>query len=265
MTQDNSPNHAGESFDAVYLSPHLDDAALSCGGQLFKRCQGGERILVVTVFAASPGSDQPLSPLAEELHGVWNLEEDIVGIRRQEDLAAGQVLGVSVEHWGFLDALYRHDEQPLYPEIRSLFTEVHSADDKLEAELGRRLKERFEGIPIYAPLAAGNHVDHQLVRRAVAGIEGPPRPLFYEDFPYSRRRRVLSKALGSRRAWLPQTVALDEQDVQAKVRAIACYESQLVTVWGSQDEMERDVRRFSKRRKGERLWRATHGGTPVGY
>jgi LmbE family N-acetylglucosaminyl deacetylase len=245
-------------FDAVYLSPHLDDVALSCGGQLHRRTSRGERILVVTVFAGAPEPGQPLSSLAEELHGVWNLEENMVHIRRREDVAAGQVLGVQVEHWNFLDALYRlGDDRPLYPELRSLFTELHPHDSALVAALAQRLAERFADLPIIAPLAAGNHVDHQAVRQAVArlGAEAQREAAFYEDFPYARRRRVLSKALGRRKHWQSEIVPLDEPDLEAKVRAIACYESQLVTVWDSNDEMERDLRRFAKKRKGERLWR----------
>ncbi|MFQ5421191.1 MAG: PIG-L family deacetylase, partial [Anaerolineae bacterium] len=68
-------------YDAIYLSPHLDDAALSCGGQIFTRTSAGESVLVVTVMAgdAPPGLS---SPIVEELHGRWQLPEGTVARRR---------------------------------------------------------------------------------------------------------------------------------------------------------------------------------------
>ena len=39
----------------VYLSPHLDDAVLSCGGAIHRAGAAGEAVLVITVFAAEAG------------------------------------------------------------------------------------------------------------------------------------------------------------------------------------------------------------------
>lgn len=40
--------------DLVVLSPHYDDAALSCGGEIARRSAEGERVVVVTICAAPP-------------------------------------------------------------------------------------------------------------------------------------------------------------------------------------------------------------------
>ena len=44
----------------IYLSPHLDDAALSCKGSIKQQTQAGERVEVWTVCAGEP-PDGPLS------------------------------------------------------------------------------------------------------------------------------------------------------------------------------------------------------------
>ncbi|MGH2521295.1 MAG: PIG-L deacetylase family protein, partial [Anaerolineales bacterium] len=51
----------------LYLSPHFDDAALSCGGTIHQQTRQGERAVVVTVCAGDspPG---PLSAFAQTLH-----------------------------------------------------------------------------------------------------------------------------------------------------------------------------------------------------
>ena len=242
------------SWDQVFLSPHLDDVALSCGGQIHRYVREGQKILIVTVFAAPPTKDTPLSTLAEELHGIWNLEENVVDIRRQEDVKACSVLGADYEQWDYLDALYRHHGgHPLYPELRSLFTDTAPPDAILAKFLAEQLHDRFGDTPLAAPIGAGNHVDHQIVRRACESLGR--EVAFYEDYPYAKKRRVLSKALAGRRLWVPETVALEEEDKDAKVAAIACYESQVVTAWKDVRAMERDTRRFVAKRGGERLWR----------
>ena len=64
-----------EHYAALYLSPHLDDAALSCGGQIAQATRQGRRVLIVTVMAGDPpmeaGNDYIVS-----LHARWELDRD---------------------------------------------------------------------------------------------------------------------------------------------------------------------------------------------
>ena len=39
----------------IFLSPHPDDAVLSCGGWIYQLAQDGERPIVITIF----GGDRP--------------------------------------------------------------------------------------------------------------------------------------------------------------------------------------------------------------
>jgi LmbE family N-acetylglucosaminyl deacetylase len=74
---------------AVYLSPHLDDAALSCGGQIAQQTAAGLPVLIVTLMAGDPPA-RPLSPFAQQLHTRWQLHDapTAVAARRAEDTAA---------------------------------------------------------------------------------------------------------------------------------------------------------------------------------
>ena len=67
----------------IYLSPHFDDAVLSCGGLIWEQVRRGERVEIWTVCAGAipPG---PLSPFAAELHARWGTGMASVEARRAE-------------------------------------------------------------------------------------------------------------------------------------------------------------------------------------
>lgn len=242
--------------DAIYLSPHLDDVALSCGGQIARRTRAGEEVLVVTVFAGDepPGGH---SGLARRLHRVFGIDREVVATRRREDLESCRRLAAAAEHWDLLEAIYRREPlvgAHLYPELDSLFGSVRPPDDELRATL----RDRLRGLPtapeVFGPLAVGGHVDHRLLREA-AEAELGPRLAYWEDYPYVEKWRALGRALGGRRGWRPETLPLAEADLAAKTEAIAAFRSQVGALFGSRWKLERRVRRRARRLGGERVWR----------
>ena len=246
-------------FDALYLSPHLDDAALSCGGQIHAAARTGKRVLIVTLHTADPSSGR-LSALAEAVHGEWGLGPDAMEARRDEDRKACAALGAELRHEPLVDALYRLGAggEPFYESPSALRGPPVRADLAHVDALTRVLEALPPAERIYGPLAAGGHVDHRLTRRAAEEVFGK-RLEYYEDYPYVRSRVVLAKALGLR-LWRFRTVELDEADLAAKIRAIACYATQLSTAFADEDDMARQVEGFYRRlgrgkAGGERLWR----------
>jgi len=98
------------------VSPHLDDAVLSCAGLI----AGAPASVVLTVFAGYPPARDATTP-AEFLPGttVWDQAcgfaagDDVVGQRRAEDRAALARLGAR-PHWlDFLDNQYVVDQGEL--------------------------------------------------------------------------------------------------------------------------------------------------------
>ena len=87
-----------------------------------------------------------------------------------------------------------------------------------------KLKEIIEytsKVAVFAPLAMGNHVDHQIVRNAAA--EAFANAIFYQDFPYSAIHAnedafVIQKKL---------SVIEWKGDYSAKKNAILKYKTQL--------------------------------------
>jgi len=254
-----------QAYDRVFVSPHLDDAVLSCGGTIHQLAARGERILVVSVFAGSPDHDSDTA-FSRELKERWGGAEDPVGERRDEDLAATRRLGARALHLNFLDCVYRHDARsgkPLYPTVERIFGDVHAAEQDYHQELARALRRILSDAAItYVPLTAGHHVDHILTWRAVMSLADQTHQIaFYEDYPYAEQPETVQSALASlgKYAWRREPVTLDHADVMAKVESVACYRSQISTFWSSLDEMrsalERYARSADETRHVETYWR----------
>ena len=144
----------------LYLSPHLDDAVLSCAGGLCERTRRGDRVVVATVFS----------------HGT----EESHAHRRSEDERALAAAGAEARHLGLLDAPFRGIEAS-FPALTGT---------ALDPELVRVVRERIRSLVIelepqevWLPAAIGGHVDHRTVfeARDAAG----ERARLYADRPYA--------------------------------------------------------------------------------
>jgi len=226
----------------IYLSPHLDDAVLSCGGLIARQVATSDVVTVLTICAGEPGRE-PLSDLAQSLHARWGMDRATAADRRTEDRMACGRLGASVIHYDLPDAIYRRATtgEILYPTEESLFGPIHPAEAERVAQLAAWLAE---GCPaeadVYCPLGLGGHVDHRLTR---AAAEQTGRPLwYYRDFPYAARGGNLPNG------WtLPgkeMTVSLSPEEVQTWGDAITEYRSQLSTFWDDPYAQFEELRAF---------------------
>jgi len=245
------------------LSPHLDDAVLSCGGTLHRLRREGHPVEVITVFAGDPVF--PLPPFAQTLHARWGGGEDPMAMRRAEDVAALALLGATPIHWAFPDVIYRRDAhgQPLCRDREDLFRPPHPD----EAPWIERIRAALAALPwaegdlLLVPMALGGHVDHRLVR---AAVEGAPLPGirwgFYEDFPYAERAETPAGPPGGH----PHCVALTEEDLRARAQAIQAYRSQWPIFFASEAEILERLRAYARRVGGgvlaERFWFPAAGG-----
>lgn len=250
-------------YDAIYLSPHLDDAALSCGGQIYELTAEGKAVLVVTIMAGDPLS-RPTSQFAQSLHQRWQLESDVVQARRAEDVAACRVMGADWQHWDFLDCIYRTEPEtgrPLYASEEALFGEIAAADWGLAAELAGRMALLPTHERLYVPLTLGCHVDHQLTRqaaeRAFSAVETgrlATTLFYYEDYPYAERTAAEQFMAQEAGGWQAKVIELTEKGVAARINAIQCFESQVSTFFKDGQDLADHVRSYIETVGGERVW-----------
>lgn len=243
-------------YHAIYLSPHLDDAVLSCGAQIARVCRDGKRVLIATVMAGDPPLDA-LSEYAHSLHTRWELAADAAAQRRAEDQAAARILGADTLHWSVPDCIYRTDPangQPMYVSDDDIFGPIHGAEAGLVDRIVEKMGQLPPGERIYVPLCVGHHVDHQLVRAAAEAHFGRD-VLYYEDYPYAQEEGTVEQIIGAAPdAWQPVVTAVDGPALTAKIEAILAFRSQLSTFFTDRADLERQVRGYAERVGGERLW-----------
>lgn len=237
----------------VFLSPHLDDTTLSCGGWIFDLVQSGADVTVCCVMAGEPLS-YPETPITQELHARWNVGESPVAVRRREEILANQRLGVDVkvDFWDIPDCIYR---QGLYPDGEAIFGAVHPDDPAHNALDQYALPSHAK---IIAPAGIGNHVDHQIVRDWARKHVPAERLIFYEDYPYAHQSDQIL-AIAERLNWTSQVKNITQPAFQAKYEAILCYASQISTFWRSDDELRARLHDYMERMAGdgtlaERYW-----------
>lgn len=251
-------------YGHLFLSPHLDDGALACGGLIAALAAAGQAVLVVNICSGSPDPLRGFSPFAEVTHLSWGLPAaEAVALRRAEDESALETLGADSFLLDQLDAIYRMPTA--YVDNETLFGNV-APDDPLPAALGAHLQAlvgRFPAAIVYAPLGVGRHVDHQIAHSAAAALAAAGVSVaFYEDFPYVLRAGALAARLaelGGAERFLPVVSPIDEV-LARKVGAIEAYASQIGSLFADPGAIGREVAAYAASLTpetgvyGERLW-----------
>lgn len=212
----------------IFISPHLDDAALCAGGWLHQLAKHGVQVEVWTVMSGFP-PDPQLSEFASEMHSKWGTgsAEQTVSLRRAEDRAACSILGATFQHWEILDAIYRRDPYGEWLYANPVGAPVSPHDGGLQRAIAARLQQELQNTDtIVTPMGIGHHADHRLVRNAVSALG---RSVIYvQDIPYALAHEELAAETvqGMHRQLLP----MGEWALRAWRDAVLCYGSQLASL-----------------------------------
>lgn len=252
-------------MQTIFLSPHFDDVALSCGGIVWQKAQSGEDAGIWTICAGEI-PDGPLSEFAQNLHQRWQTGEKTVERRRQEDIASCNSLNARYRHFSIPDCIYRFTEtkssaegdsflqrEHLYSE-QTFLGPLHPAEEALVELLSRKLvNEVPESAQFISPLAIGGHVDHRLVRSAA---EKTGRELlYYADYPYCLKDT--SKLAHMEQAgWTKIPMQLSQDSLKAWKQGIAAHTSQISTFWSDLADMAKSIEKYYYQLGGSVLWQA---------
>ncbi|GAP15369.1 uncharacterized protein, LmbE homolog [Longilinea arvoryzae] len=238
----------------IFLSPHLDDAVLSCGGMIWQQIQAGGRVEIWTVCAGEPPAGPP-PEFAVQIEKRWRTGTQSVAARRAEDIAACERLGVQAVHLDLPDCIYRRlpDGSPLVNGEEDLWQPLPDTElprvDELAGLLARCLPTRCR---LAAPLSMGDHIDHRLVRTAALKLKRAIH--FYADFPYAAHSNMNLRSY-IQSDWRRERFTVSEAALDAWQSAVACYASQLSSFWSGKDEMRAALRRYSQQGGGSLLFR----------
>jgi LmbE family N-acetylglucosaminyl deacetylase len=222
------------------VSPHLDDAALSCA--LFLAANPG--CCLITVFTAGPASVSPLTTW-DRAARYFKDGADVMAVRRGEDAEAAALLGADPLHLPYWDRQYRNEQYGYQGPAEDDLAPAIAAD--LLAQAVRQPR------PWLIPLGLG-HPDHRLATDAALLCDPRPAEIYvYADLPYAvedpdgaaERKRYLAE----------RGFALEQDDAVAsapdrrlKAAVLRCHTSQ-----------RRILRRRARTatRAREQIWRLT--------
>jgi LmbE family N-acetylglucosaminyl deacetylase len=253
----------------LFISPHYDDIALSCGGTAALVAEAGKDAVVALLFGDHPDPNQPMTAFAEQMHQDWGMTADqVIAGRRSEEAESSRILGLRDVFLPFKDAIYRGES---YLNEDQLFGAPADGDlDLPKRIIGALEDEGFStvGTRVYAPLASGFHVDHQLgFQTGVLLDRAGWEVWFWEDLPYSLLEDRVNERVA--RAGVPLEVAalVDVTPVWTKkIDAIMAYPSQLKVIFeqyvgagSSREAIDQVMSAYSKEagngRNAERFWR----------
>jgi len=240
-------------MDWIYLSPHFDDVAFSCGGLVWEQTELGENVSIWTICAGEP-PPEPISRYAESLHERWGTGPVAVAIRRIEDINSNRLMSASSLNFSIPDAIYRRsplEADPFYTSDAELFTELREEEDQLVEILRDELEQALpQECDLVCPLALGGHVDHRLVRSAAEQLGR--RLWYYADYPYTIEpdEDIHEDDRGIQQEVYP----VSETGLKVWQQAVAAHSSQISTFWSSSTEMREAIRAYWEPIKGVRLW-----------
>jgi LmbE family N-acetylglucosaminyl deacetylase len=166
--------------DVAILSPHLDDAVLSCWSVL----TGEQRVLVVNVFTGAPAAGSG-ARWWDRMTGAGDSTERMHE-RIAEDRAALAVAGREAANLGLPEVQYREG-------------------GAVPALIAPLVQAVGDNSVLYAPAAMGDHADHTLVRDAALALHaGGIAVTLYADLPHAIARGWPS--------WVPDGAGVAEVD-----------------------------------------------------
>ncbi len=236
----------------IFLSPHFDDVAYSCGGTLGVQVSVGLHPLVITVFGGVP-QETTVSPFAMDIHRKMGFSQNVASVnatRRREDVAAMNLLGVDYLWLDYLEAPYR-GTPPYYTNNNQLMGgEVNRGDSWIDEELAGMLVALGKRLPDtvwYAPLGVGRHVDHQIVCSAVDRLtQIGAKVNLYEEFPYVvRQAGALTERLEEFGNTLEPALVEMSEMLHLRQQASAKYASQTTMNFGDEKAMFTSIANYT--------------------
>jgi LmbE family N-acetylglucosaminyl deacetylase len=222
------------------VSPHLDDAALSCS--LLLAANPGS--YVTTVFAAGPESVRPLTRWDR---GAKYFPEgaDVTGVRRGEDISATALVRATAIHLSYWDRQYRNE----------CYGYQGLTDEELPGAIAATLascRPQASAAAWVIPLGLG-HPDHRLVAEAALILAGrePGDVFLYEELPYAAED--VSEVAARKRYFAEHGLEL-EDDVTVGIAADRALKAAVLRCHASQRRALRRRIRVATRTP-ERVWK----------
>lgn len=219
-----------KKIPCVFISPHYDDAVLSCGS-LLSALSGKTDITIVNVFTKANSGPYTLS--AKQFLKTSGVTDAVALYkeRKEEDKMALSSFSVKIINIDLEDALFRRKKMTsllgkllpefdhVYPTYRWHILKKIIQKDPAIKELSIKLASyKNKKNLIFAPYGIGDHVDHKIVRTVCEAMFH--HVILYSDFPYNIRLNTYGRTLknGQEYHLIP--------DMKKKIQLIKKYKTQ---------------------------------------
>ena len=243
----------------LIISPHLDDAVLSCGDLIDKLVNEKYSVDVITIFSKEMKKSQ-LSSAAIKFHNNCFLPDNPMKQRKQEDKLAHEYLKCNSYYMELPECLYRkYKTKFLYPDLDNIY-HLDKDDSKIIKKIEKGLIKIINNYDyILAPLGLGGHADHIASNKAVNNImqEIKGKLYFYEEVAYVCYYYRENSVSNWGESLKYKLIELSEQNFNNKIQSILLYRSQLNILWNNYEQMYNDLDVFSKKyskKRSIRLW-----------
>jgi LmbE family N-acetylglucosaminyl deacetylase len=171
----------------ILLSPHLDDAVISCCDHIVLWKNQGYSITVINVFTSFQSKTIPKYSQTYIKQSGCTTGNRFERMRHQEDEKAKELLGGTWHDFHYIDGGFRGNIKPIYPTRHALFSGTISPED---ADLVTDLQGKFLSLKcvdrVIVPLGVGKHADHRITKKA-AQLAFPKEKLsYFVDISYAQ-------------------------------------------------------------------------------
>lgn len=177
----------------IFVSPHLDDAILSCGYLITDLIKLKKEVILITVFTKA--LSKTITPQARSFlkNCGYKSAAKLFKDRKAEDIGVSKFLNTNHICLNFIDAAWRLNNKrlPIYTKQEIQFSgKVLPYDKTLAKTIKTRLVKiisRNKSPLVLSPLGIGGHVDHIIVRKIINNLVCSK--IFWEDYPYNTNRK----------------------------------------------------------------------------
>lgn len=207
----------------VFVSPHFDDAFLSCGS-LIADISGKTNITIINVFTKAHDDGLTLSAKKALSDAKYSNGIALYQARKKEDAEVYAHYKVTIVNLGLYEALFRRKKEvhwlgKLIPEFAHIYPtyrwhmhgQVHP-HDPARTVIYPAIRPYLINKPfLFIPYGIGNHVDHTLTRLVCE--KEYERTVYYADVPYTMRNNFYGKAIKGKKVYRYNT----RMDVKTKM------------------------------------------------
>lgn len=193
-------NSLFKSYDEiVFVSPHLDDVALSCAQLMIDLVKQGKKVVVINVFTKAHKGPYTLSAKTYlKTSGNYKSATKFYNDRIREDEKSLSSIQIKrIINLGCVDALFRTKKvkanignilpevNHLYPTYRWHITKNRIIEkDESVSQIVNMLKNKIKkNALVFSPLGIATHVDHTITRQACDMLDN--KVVYYSEFPYN--------------------------------------------------------------------------------